>query len=236
VYLLNDLLDLGSDRQHRLKKTRSFAAGASPLWAGFIAAPLLAAASLAVAWLVNAEFVLYVVGYFAASLAYAIFLKRLPMIDVLMLAGLYTLRVMAGGSATSVVISPWLLGFSMFVFLSLALVKRYSELEALAGETQPAGRGYSTADLSQLSAFGTSSGYIAVMVFALYINSADVRLLYSRPLLLWAVCPLLIYWISRVWLLAHRGQLHEDPVQFALTDKASYVIAALLGMIMLAAL
>lgn len=231
MYLLNDLLDIAADRRHSTKRARAFASGDLPVWVGMASAPVLVIASLAIGWMVNLEFALYVPGYLVATMAYSVFLKRLPMVDVLLLAGLYTLRIMAGGAATAVVISPWLLGFSMFLFLSLALVKRYSELR-----TQGSARGYDSADLPQLSAFGTSAGYIAVLVLALYINSADVRILYSRPLLLWMVCPLLIYWISRVWLLGHRGQLNEDPVLFALKDKASYLIGALVALVMFAAL
>ena len=230
VYVLNDVLDIEADRKHHLKRTRPFAAGEIPVGAGLAAVPLLLGLSLAISGF-SPYFTGYVAGYFVVTLGYSMFLKRLPIVDVLLLAGLYTLRIMAGGAATDVVISPWLLGFSMFLFLSLALVKRYSELRALGDA-----RGYTASDLPQLSSFGTASGYIAVLVLALYINSADVRILYSRPLLLWMVCPLLIYWISRVWLLAHRGELHDDPVLFALKDKISYVTGLLVALVMLAAL
>jgi 4-hydroxybenzoate polyprenyltransferase len=234
VYFLNDVLDLEADRRHESKKNRPFASGDLPLWAGLLAAPLLAAASLGLAWLVNGPFALFIAAYFAANLVYSAFLKRLPLMDVIFLAGLYTLRIGAGGAAADITISPWLLGFSMFFFLSLALVKRFAELRAL--ETgRRAARGYVAMDLAQLNTFGTASGYIAVLVFALYINSPDVRILYSRPLLLWAICPLLVYWISRVWLLANRGEFHEDPVLFALKDKTSYMIGILVAIAMLAA-
>jgi 4-hydroxybenzoate polyprenyltransferase/phosphoserine phosphatase len=235
VYFLNDVLDLEADRRHALKKSRAFASGDLPVWVGLVAAPVLLVASLGLAWLVNRPFVLFIAAYFAASFAYSAFLKRLPLTDVILLAGLYTLRIVAGGAAADIAISPWLLGFSMFFFLSLALVKRFAELRAL-DTGRRAARGYLATDLNQINMFGTASGYIAVLVFALYINSPDVRVLYSRPLLLWAVCPMLIYWISRVWLLANRGEFHEDPVLFALKDQMSYLLGVLVALTILAAL
>ncbi len=236
MYILNDIVDLEADRRHHFKKNRAFAAGELPLWAGLLAVPLLLVASLGLACLVNPPFAFLISAYFVASLAYSAFLKQLPMLDVILLAGLYTVRIVAGGAAADITISPWLLGFSMFFFLSLALVKRYTELRALDTGTRRTTRGYVTADLPQLNTFGTASGYIAVLVFALYINSPDVRELYSRPSLLWAVCPILVYWISRVWLLANREGFHEDPVLFALTDKMSYIAGILVALTMLAAL
>jgi 4-hydroxybenzoate polyprenyltransferase len=169
-------------------------------------------------------------GYYAATVAYSFVLKRLPMIDVLVLAGLYTTRVMAGSEAYQVPVSRWLLAFSLFLFLSLAFVKRYSEVFALRkkGVEEVQGRGYRSGDLELLSSTGSAAGYIAALVLALYIQSPDVSRLYAHPARLWAMLPLVLYWVSRVWLLAHRGQMHDDPIVFAVRDKVSYVIAALM--------
>jgi 4-hydroxybenzoate polyprenyltransferase len=172
--------------------------------------------------------------YYLGTLAYSLWLKGGALIDVLTLAGLYTLRILAGAAAVSVTPSFWLLAFSMFLFLSLALVKRYTELASLAqpGQAPGFGRGYRADDLPLLSQFGTASGYLAVLVLALYINGDNVVALYSHPELIWLLCPLLLYLISRTWLLAVRGELHEDPVVFALSDRRSQWLG-LLGVALL---
>jgi len=164
--------------------------------------------------------------YLATTIAYSLYLKRIVLVDVLVLSGLYILRLLAGSSVTQTPISHWLAGFSMFLFLSLAIVKRFAELENLrATNAVPNnGRGYLITDLDQLRSFGTSSAYAAVVVFAIYITSPDVQRLYHEPQLLWGSVPLMILWLNRVWLLAARGQLDDDPVAFALTDPISQAI------------
>ncbi len=230
VYLLNDLLDLSADRGHARKRLRPFAAGDLSLLTGLTAVPLLMATAFALALSLPPLFGALMAVYVLSSLLYSMKLKTLPVIDVLLLSGLYTLRLITGGTATSIQISFWLLAFAMFIFFSLAIVKRYSELAPLndAGKLKRiAGRGYWTHDLETMRVLGGCSGYLAVLVMALYINSAQVRILYRHPYMLWALCPLILYWISRVWLLAGRMEMHEDPIVFALHDVASLAVAAL---------
>lgn len=229
VYLINDLLDLPSDRRHPRKSRRPFAAGTLPLEAGLVAAPmLLVGAFLLSSFLLPWTFTALLGGYFVLTLAYSLNLKQVAVLDVLTLSGLYTLRLLSGAMAVDVAISDWLLIFSIFLFLSLALVKRVSELLKLAPETGGAhGRGYHREDLALLGQLGAASGYLSVLVLALYIHSPEITRLYSRPEWLWLVCPLALYWLSRVWLLTHRGQMNDDPVVFALRDRASLVVAVL---------
>ena len=238
VYLLNDLLDLPSDRRHPRKRMRPFAAGQLPLLHGLLTAPLLTLGGFALAWLASPLFALVVLGYYIMTLAYSLRLKRVVMVDVVVLAGLYTVRIIGGAAAIEVGLSFWLLAFSMFVFLSLAMLKRYTELAGVAasGATTASGRGYSTDDLSLIQSMGAASGYIAVLVFALYINSPESVALYDRPQVLWLICPALLYWISRAWFIAHRGGMHDDPVVFAVTDRLSQAIIVLCGLMVLGAI
>jgi 4-hydroxybenzoate polyprenyltransferase len=175
--------------------------------------------------------------YFCLTFSYSAVLKRWVLVDVICLAALYILRIIAGHEAAALVYSPWLLAFAMFLFFSLALVKRYSELDDArrSGREKLGGRGYQPDDLQIVASLGTGSGLIAVLVMALYITSSAVQKLYSSPNLLLPICPLVLYWISRVWLLAHRGRMHEDPVLFALRDPASYVVGLLCGLVMVVA-
>jgi 4-hydroxybenzoate polyprenyltransferase len=231
VYILNDLIDLPADRAHARKRTRPFAAGLIPPAHGVMLFPALLLAAFGLALLLPWLFVAILGLYYVSTLAYSVWLKRVVLVDVMLLAGLYTLRVLAGAAAIAVVPSFWLLAFSIFLFLSLALAKRHAELKALLtqGKDKPLRRGYSASDLEALISLGSASGYMAVLVLALYINSSEVQVLYRYPQAIWLLCPLLLYWISRVWLGAHRGKLHEDPVVFALRDSVSrwlMVIAA----------
>lgn len=223
VYVLNDLLDLSADRQHQSKCLRPFTCGALPLKWGLVLVPMLLLASLAVAATLTPQFVGWLALYFGVTLAYSFKLKEMVLVDVLVLAGLYTLRILAGAAAVAVPVSFWLLAFSVFFFFSLALLKRYAEL---AGQRQGGDgiRGYVATDLNMLSQSGIVSGFMAVLVLALYINSEQVVSLYHRPQLIWLICPLLLLWINRVWLLAFRGQMDDDPVSFALTDWPSYIV------------
>ena len=230
VYVLNDLVDLDADRAHPTKRRRPFAAGTLPLWQGVVAGPTLVLAAFAVvAPVLPAAFLGVLALYVAANGVYSLSLKRVAVADVLLLAGLYVLRVVAGGVAVGVALSPWLLGFCLFFFLNLAFLKRYLELtrlQALA-ETSAAGRGYRTTDLDLLRSLGPSAGYLAVAVLALYIQSQAVTELYGRPWALWLAAPLVIYWITRAWLLAHRGEMDDDPVLFAIRDRTTWVVALL---------
>ncbi|WP_313147987.1 UbiA family prenyltransferase [Stenotrophomonas sp.] len=223
VYLLNDLLDLAPDRQHPRKRKRPFAAGTLPLFHGLVATPLLTLAGFALALWTSPAFALVLLIYFITTLAYSFTLKRIVMIDVVVLAALYTVRIIGGAFAIDSPRSFWLLAFSMFIFLSLALLKRYTELTAAAtqGKQNASGRGYSVADLPLVQSFGTAAGYIGVLVFALYINSPDSLRLYATPQVLWLLCPVLLYWISRAWFVAHRGDMHDDPIVFAARDRVS---------------
>lgn len=229
VYVVNDLLDLPSDRAHPRKRQRPFASGALPVVHGMVAAPLLAVAAFAIATALPVRFVIVLAAYLALTFAYSLWLKRVELLDVVVLASLYTGRIIAGAVAIAVPLSFWLLAFSMFLFLSLALVKRHAELALVRehGHAAAAGRGYRVDDLPLLATLGGASGYLSVLVLALYINSRDSAALYGEPQLLWLLCPLLLYWISRVWLLTMRGRMHHDPVVFALRDRASLLVGTL---------
>jgi len=238
VYVLNDLLDLESDRNHPRKRLRPFAAGTLPLASGLVAAPLLTIVAFALALAVGTKFALVLAGYWLLTLAYSFRLKRIAMLDTVVLAALYTMRIIAGTAAIHSVLSFWLLAFSMFLFLSLALVKRYTELRGLMqqGRSRTDGRGYEVDDLSLIASLGGSSGYLAVLVLALYINSSASEVLYRHQQVLWLLCPLLLYWVSRAWFKAHRGLMDDDPIVFALTDYVSRVVLALCAVVVVAAI
>jgi 4-hydroxybenzoate polyprenyltransferase len=238
-YILNDLLDLEADRRHATKRHRPFASGALPPALGVALIPILIIVAIWVSWVfLPPQFVAALVLYLVLTTAYSIYLKRIAVLDVLLLAGLYTLRVLAGVAAAHVRFSTWLLAFSMFLFLSLAFLKRYAEISGLEPDAadQVRRRGYLRGDREWLGSMGSSSGYLSVLVLALYINSEQVVALYRTPLLLWLVCPLLLLWIGRMWLMAYRGQIHEDPIVATVRDPLSYVLGALVGVIMYAAL
>jgi 4-hydroxybenzoate polyprenyltransferase len=228
AYIINDLLDLPGDREHSRKRSRPFASGAIPVAHGPPIGVLLLGASLGFSLLVSPAFTAVLGLYVLLTLAYSLFLKRKVLIDVITLGSLYTIRVLGGVIAIGPEQSPWLLMFSLFLFLSLAIVKRCSELvtRRAAGQTSTPGRGYRTEDLSVLLGLGAAAGYGAVLVVALYISSPEVQELYSRPGRLWLVCPIILYWISRVLILSNRNELHDDPVIFALTDRVSWVVGA----------
>jgi 4-hydroxybenzoate polyprenyltransferase/phosphoserine phosphatase len=224
TYIANDLLDIESDRRHPRKRNRPFAAGDLSVLTGVLISAAFLGGALAIAVaLLPLAFLLWLVVYIGATLAYSLVLKRVVLVDVLVLAGLYTVRLLAGAAATQVDISPWLAAFSVFLFLSLAMVKRFSELQnaRARGQSIANGRGYLLGDIEQLRSFGASSAYTAVAVFLFYIGAHEVSRLYHHPNRLWLIAPLLIFWLSRVWFLASRGQLDEDPVIFAVTDSIS---------------
>lgn len=237
VYLFNDLIDLNNDRHHHQKKHRPFASGELSLLAGLIMIPVLLIGGILVSLLLPPAFLFTLLCYYAFNIAYSLFLKQALLVDVLSLATFYAARVFAGGVATGIMPSQWLLAFSVFIFLSLAFAKRVSELQFLRQNKKEIarGRGYVPNDLEQLASLGATSGYIAVLVFALYISSPDVNQLYRYPEILWLVCPLLLYWTSRLWLLVHRQQIPEDPIVFVLKDHVSWVIGLALAVILLVA-
>ena len=240
VYVLNDLFDLEADRLHPGKKSRPFASGDVPVWVGLSLSPLLFLAALAVsAQLRSARFLEIMLVYVAATTIYSIYAKRVPILDVLFLTALYLLRILGGGVAAHVPVSPWLLAFSMFLLLSLAFTKRYAELLNLKtngeGQSFISKRDYQMQDSELIQQFGVTSGYLSVLVLALYVNGKEVMTLYRHPQLIWLACPMLLFWISRVWFLANRGKLHEDPVVFAARDPVSYLLGLLLLLILLVA-
>lgn len=237
VYVLNDLLDLEADRAHSHKSKRPFASGELPLQVGFVLAPGLLAASIAISAFLPARFLLVLSLYYATTVMYSFALKRMVIVDAMALAALYTLRIIAGAVAVHVVLSSWILLFSVFLFLSLAFLKRFAELEALRRRQRlrPAGRGYDVGDLPTLQSFGSAAGYLSVLVLALYINST-AESLYRWPQVLWLLCILLLCWISRVWMKAQRGEMNEDPVVFALKDRVSVVLLLLSAIVVIVAI
>ena len=258
TYIVNDLLDLEADRHHPRKRRRPFAAGDLSPIAGVATVVIFFAVSLGIAFLLprvvvalspgfawdgQGSFLAWLVVYALLTTAYSLRLKRMVLVDVIVLSGLYTIRILAGSAASGVPVSPWLAAFSIFFFLSLAFVKRFSELEGLrqrseAGATMAVkGRGYRVSDLEQLRSFGTSSGYASVLVFLLYIGNLDAAAkLYVHTTRLWLLVPVLLLWLSRLWLLASRGELHEDPVVYAITDKRSLLLGVIVVAIVVSAL
>jgi len=230
VYLVNDAMDLEADRRHPRKKQRPFASGRLALFPGLLTAAVLVAVSLAGAFFVGLQFGLVLAGYFVVTSSYSLWIKRYPLIDVIVLAGLYTLRIIAGGAATDTPLSLWLLAFAMFLFASLAFAKRYGEVaEVFArGETDVDGRGYRAGDQTVLMALGTAAGMASVVTLALFVNNPTEPGLYNTPELLWGVCPVLLFWVAHIWLAAQRGTLTDDPIVFAFGDlvsRAALVVA-----------
>ena len=230
AYVLNDLADVAFDREHPAKRLRPFASGALPAAHGMYLVPLLLVAALALALWVSPAFVVVLAGYCLVTLADSFWLKRILMLDVVVLACLYGLRVVAGGVAFGVPLSEWLVAFSVFLFLCLALIKRAAELagRARAGRGDPPGRAYRLDDLPILEALSAASGFAAIVVLALYVNNPVVAKLYGFPQALWGIGLVLAYWLSRLLILTHRADMHDDPVAFAATDANSLVCAALL--------
>jgi 4-hydroxybenzoate polyprenyltransferase/phosphoserine phosphatase len=253
TYVVNDLLDIEADRQHPRKRRRPFASGDLSALTGVGAIVLFLIASLAIALSVPHviarispelalrrpyHFLVWLGIYAVTTLAYSLRLKRAVLVDVIVLSGLYTIRILAGSAATGIDASAWLGSFSIFFFLSLAFVKRFAELENLRerGGEVAKGRGYHISDIEQLRSFGSASGYVSVAVLTLYISNLDAAQLYSHTRRLWLLIPVLLLWISRLWLLASRGELNEDPVVYAITDKRSLFLGVIVLLIVLSAL
>lgn len=248
TYIINDLLDIEADRRHPRKRRRPFAAGDLSAFAGVAAVVVMMVASVAIALALPHVFTLlggaeppdlhftffdWLVLYTATTLTYSFYLKRKLLLDVFVLSGLYTVRILAGSAATAVPVSPWLAGFSVFFFLSLAFVKRFSELENLreTGKAITNGRGYFVSDLEQLRSLGTGSAYAAVVVMTMYISNPETSVLYAHTTRLWLVVPVLLLWLSMVWMLASRGEMHDDPVVWACTNRKSLLLGLVMAVV-----
>ena len=235
VYVLNDLIDLEDDRHHEKKRIRPFASGALSIKTGIIVLSLLIFAAFGSSLLFMPwRFTLILGVYYFMTFAYSSLLKRVTAADIITLSLLYTIRILAGVFACNLIPTFWMLAFSMFIFLSLALVKRYSELREarLNGNNEKTkGRGYYPADLDVIRSLGTASGYISVMVLALYIQDKPTIAMYHIPQIIWAACPVLLFWITRLWLLTNRGEMHDDPVIYAVTDRISLLSGLVFGII-----
>lgn len=226
TYLLNDLLDLVSDRHHPRKCKRPFAAGDIGLASGILGMIITFGAGFGLAVQLSESFLLTLLAYLGLTISYSFYFKKIMLIDVLLLAALYTIRIVAGAYAIEVPLSSWLLGFSMFIFLSLALVKRCTELMAMQrlSREKMKGRDYRVSDYPMLSMMGVAAGYISILVLALFISSPETASKYTYPVLLWLLCPLMAYWLSRLWLKTSRGEMHDDPLIFSLKDQASWIV------------
>jgi 4-hydroxybenzoate polyprenyltransferase len=236
AYLINDLADLEADRQHASKCSRPLACGDLSLPKGVLLLVGLIVTGILLCVCLPAAAQAWVATYFALTLLYSFYVKTILLADVVALAVLYALRVMAGGAATGIAISPWTLAFCMFVFYSLALVKRYGELRALSNtQTAPARRAYRKEDLPVVATLGASSGLLSVVIFSIYISSPDVRLHYCSPGWLWLICPVILFWFGRLWILANRGTIAEDPMLFSLKDPVTYLMGGCVALVWFAA-
>jgi 4-hydroxybenzoate polyprenyltransferase len=228
LYILNDLLDLHSDRLHPSKSKRPFAAGEFSLRAGVVQSTLLTGTSLVAAVFVDPLFAATLFAYAILTVAYSWKLKKIPLLDVFVLSSFYTIRIWSGGIISGTPVSDWLMAFSLFFFLSLAMAKRHSELQRAGKlvEEGASGRGYVMKDRELLAMLGIASSFAAVVILCLYARSPEVSILYGSPTQLLWLCPVVLYWLSRVWLLSGRGELDHDPVLFAVRDRTSWVLAA----------
>lgn len=235
VYIFNDLIDLNADRQHSTKKNRPFASGNLPLyWAGILV-PLLAVGSVFLAMELPIEFTYTLFAYLGMNLVYSFYFKKVIIADVVLLSCMFTVRILAGGAASDTPISGWMLGFSVLFFFSLANVKRCSEIIRHPEKTSLEGRGYIFSDFQPLFTIGACSGLLSVVILSIYLQSSNVRALYTHPQLLWLFIPLFLYFFSRTWLLVSRNQIHDDPVLFVLRDKASWIVIFLMAVILMGA-
>lgn len=238
-YMINDLLDLDSDRHHPRKRFRPLASGELPIRLGVVSAPLLFVVPLLISLFLMPKLFSVALGtYYVLTIAYSRFLKSQMGVDTIVLAGLYTLRIVAGSLACGLMPTFWILAFSMFLFLSLAMVKRYAELmdARTKGETQQTrGRGYYPSDLEIIATLGSTAGYLAVLVLALYIQDPRTIMMYRMHQLIWLACPILLFWVSRIWMITHRGQMHDDPVLYAVKDRVSLITGALFAAVFMLA-
>jgi 4-hydroxybenzoate polyprenyltransferase len=238
LYILNDLLDLHSDREHPWKKQRPFAAGEISIPQGLLASVILLGVGLGFGFVLEPTFGVALLGYAALTMWYSLQLKKMALLDVFVLSSFYSFRILAGALISSTPLSQWFLAFSMFFFLSLAMAKRYSELVHATNllKAGNSGRGYRGDDRELLMALGVGSSFSAVVILSLYVHSQDVTALYLSPQYLFLLCPIILYWLSRNWLLAHRGELKEDPVTLAIRDKVSYGVAVASALVVAASM
>jgi 4-hydroxybenzoate polyprenyltransferase len=236
IYILNDLLDLETDRKHHRKRRRPFASGALSLRHGWIG-PALVALGVLLAWQVSAPAAGMISLYVVVTTAYSAWIKTQPLVDIFTLAGLYMLRIIAGGVATEIRVSVWLLGFSSFLFLALACVKRVAELDDATADPRSklTRRGYMPADIATLRSMGIASTFASSLVLSLYVDTTLAGQLYAAPQVLWLVVPLLLLVQCRLWLSTGRGQMHDDPLVFAAKDRVSWLIVALVAVVFLIA-
>ena len=230
IYMINDLLDLEADRRHATKRNRPFASGSVPVWVGFIMVPCFLGIAGMIVYVLPSMFIIILVGYFALNLLYSFGVKQIVLLDVIVLAVLYSLRVLAGGEVVSITVSAWLMALTLFLALSGALMKRYVELSRnghIVSDKNLAGRGYIPSDITIVGQLGIISGYLSVLVLALYVNSSQVRELYRLPEYWWLVALLLLYAVSRGWLYAYRGKIDDDPIMYILKDRINYWILGL---------
>lgn len=235
VYLLNDLVDLEADREHKTKRSRPLASGVIPLVHGIIAAIIFFIIAISITLFLPWQFAISLSAYYIITLAYSFSLKSKVVVDVATLAVLYSMRLVAGATATGIMLSNWLISFSMFIFFSLAIVKRVVELKAAESVGKIKGRGYYPTDMPLLLASGISAGYISILVFVLYIDSSSSLQNYSNPGILYLIAPILFIWLTRVWLLTWRSEMHDDPVAFAIKDRASQLMGITMVVLMILA-
>lgn len=237
VYVLNDLLDIDADRNHPRKKNRPIASGDISIKFSIIILMICLLIGISISLFLDIQFIIILILYILATCSYSFILKRIYIVDIITLAGLYTIRIISGALAIPVEASFWLLAFSMFIFLSLATVKRYTELQVIKHENKKktSGRGYVVEDIELIQSIGLTSGYLSVLVFALYVNSKEVIQLYNHPELLWAIVPCLLAWITRIWFIAHRDKMHDDPIVFTVSDKSSYIIGLFIILLIIGA-
>lgn len=233
VYVLNDLLDLDSDRSHPRKKKRPLASGDLPIQIGIALVPLLLIIGIGLSFFLSPKFQFILFSYIIITTAYSFSLKKVPILDIILLATLFTTRIVAGAFAANVYLSMWILAFSMFFFMNLAVLKRYTELLVMKkkNEIEAKGRGYHIEDMGLLLSMGPAAGFLSILVFVLYIDSAQATGLYSEPLILWLIAPVFLYWISRIWHLSVRGKMTDDPIVFTGKDKVSYVVGLIIFII-----
>ena len=236
VYVLNDLFDLAADRSHPSKRNRPLAAGTLPLATAFVVSLLLLIGGIAMAWMAGPLVAAVILTYVAVNALYTVQLKRVPVADVFCLAGLYTLRIVAGAAAIAVPLSTWLVAFSVFAFLSLALLKRAADIARLDADEMLPGRGYSGRDVAFVNSFGVSSAIAACLVLTLYVASDQVAAMYAEPLWLWGLAVVVLLWLARMWRMAMNGTMDDDPVLFATRDRVSWGCAVAIATCVLLAL
>jgi 4-hydroxybenzoate polyprenyltransferase len=238
VYVINDLMDIEADRQHPTKKLRPLASSSISVQKALAAALVMLTGSMILAFgFLPLEFILLLLSYLILTTLYSFWLKKIYIIDIIVLSSLYTLRLLAGSVSVNVPVSDWLLEFSLFMFLSLAILKRYAELHVMVAQNKEKseGRGYLIKDIGMLRSLGTSSGYISVLVMVLYIHSPENLKLYQNPLLLLPVAICLLFWITRIWFKAHRGEMTDDPIVFTVKDPVSYIIGLIILILVIGA-